>query len=213
MTLADPAAPAGGSFWFTTGSPGPARPPAAGASRVDVAIVGGGFTGLWAAIALLDADPSLRVAILEADRVGSGASGRNGGFCAASLTHGLSNGLLHFPDELEVLETDGGKRLYDVPGAPVLDGSVHAPARLLGAYDNVWLSHSDRSRILPADVRGRWMGSNAGVGSTVFVDGFMAGLWWWRDDRVELDLFRTLTRSQRIEVDDEVDRVTALLKS
>ena len=58
-------------------------------------------------------------------------------------------------DELEVLETDDGKRLYDVPGAPVLDGSVHAPARLLGAYDNVWLSHSDRSRILPADVRGR----------------------------------------------------------
>ncbi len=51
--------------------------------------------------------PSLRVAILEADRIGEGASGRNGGFCAASLTHGLSNGLLHFPDEIDVLEREG----------------------------------------------------------------------------------------------------------
>ena len=116
-------------------------------------------------------------------------------------------------DELEVVETDDGKRLYDVPGAPVLDGSVHAPARLLGAYDNVWLSHADRGRILPVDVRGRWLGSNAGVGSTVFVDGFMAGLWWWRDDRIELDLFRTLSRAQQRELGDEVDRVTALLRS
>ena len=62
---ASTAAPAGGSFWFTTGSPGAGRPPATGDTRVDVAIVGGGFTGLWSAIALLDADPSLRVAILE----------------------------------------------------------------------------------------------------------------------------------------------------
>jgi monoamine oxidase len=78
-----PAPAAGGSFWFTTGDPGPRRPAVGGTARADVAIVGAGFTGLWAAIALLDADPSLRVAIVEADRVGWGASGRNGGFCAA----------------------------------------------------------------------------------------------------------------------------------
>ena len=102
----DPSA-AGGSFWFTTGDPGPARPAAGGHTRADVAIVGGGFTGLWSALALLEADPSLRVAVLEAERVGWGASGRNGGFCAASLTHGLANGLLHFPDEIDVLEREG----------------------------------------------------------------------------------------------------------
>jgi glycine/D-amino acid oxidase-like deaminating enzyme len=100
-------AAAGGSFWFTTGDPGPRRPPAAGRRRVDIAVIGGGFTGLWTAIALLDADPSLRVAVLEAEQVGFGASGRNGGFCAASLTHGLSNGLLHFPDEIDELERQG----------------------------------------------------------------------------------------------------------
>ena len=68
-----------------------------GHGTADVAIVGAGFTGLWSAIRLLETDPSLRVTVLEADRVGAGASGRNGGFCAASLTHGLGNGLLHFP--------------------------------------------------------------------------------------------------------------------
>ena len=107
-------APAGGSYWFTTGDPGPARPSAAGHSVVDVAVVGAGFTGLWAAIRLLETAPSLRVAVLEADRVGAGASGRNGGFCAASLTHGLGNGLLHFPGEIDVLEEEGRRNLAEL---------------------------------------------------------------------------------------------------
>jgi glycine/D-amino acid oxidase-like deaminating enzyme len=75
--------------------------------EVDVAIVGGGFTGLWTAVALTDTDPTLRVAVLEAETVAFGASGRNGGFCEASLTHGLANGIRHFPDELERLEREG----------------------------------------------------------------------------------------------------------
>ncbi len=107
-------APAGGSFWFTTGDPGPARPRARGLLHADVAIVGAGFTGLWTAIRLLETDPSLRIAVLEASRVGWGASGRNGGFCAASLTHGLSNALLHFPDEVDVLEREGVANLAEL---------------------------------------------------------------------------------------------------
>ncbi len=114
MTASEPSAPAGGSYWFATGDPGPRRPPLAGTVRADVAIIGGGFTGLWTAIALLDADPSLRVVVLEADRVGSGASGRNGGFCAASLTHGLANGLLHFADEIDELEREGVRNLAEL---------------------------------------------------------------------------------------------------
>src|SRR5690348_1502804 len=86
------AAPAGGSFWYAAGDPGPARQPLTGRVVADVAIVGGGFTGLWTAIRPLEADPGLRVVVLEADRIAEGASGRNGGFCAASLTHGLHNG-------------------------------------------------------------------------------------------------------------------------
>jgi len=50
---------------------------------VDVAIVGGGYTGLWTAYYLARADPSLRIAVLEREVVGFGASGRNGGWCSA----------------------------------------------------------------------------------------------------------------------------------
>lgn len=59
------------------------RPPLAGDADADVCVVGGGFTGLWTAYHLLRADPTLRVLVVEAGRVGFGASGRNGGWCSA----------------------------------------------------------------------------------------------------------------------------------
>ncbi len=98
--------PPGTVYWPTT-APDVAAPPLDESGEVDVAIVGGGFTGLWTALALTDADPSLRVAVLEMETVGFGASGRNGGFCSASLTHGLANGIRHFPDEIEILQREG----------------------------------------------------------------------------------------------------------
>ena len=55
----------------------------AGDIDADVAIVGAGYTGLWTAYFLLKQDPKLRVALLEAETVGYGASGRNGGWCSA----------------------------------------------------------------------------------------------------------------------------------
>jgi len=72
------------SLWWDD-LPGPiTQRPALGADiDVDVAIVGAGFTGLWTAHALLAADPSLRVALLESEVAGFGASGRNGGWCSA----------------------------------------------------------------------------------------------------------------------------------
>jgi glycine/D-amino acid oxidase-like deaminating enzyme len=96
------------SYWLREPAPPADLPLAPGEHLdVDVAIVGAGFTGLWTAIALTDTDPSLRVAVLEAETVAFGASGRNGGFCEASLTHGLANGIRHFPDELPTLEREG----------------------------------------------------------------------------------------------------------
>ncbi len=59
------------------------RPALAGDIDVDIAVVGGGFTGLWTAYYLAEADPSLRIAVLERDVAGFGASGRNGGWCSA----------------------------------------------------------------------------------------------------------------------------------
>lgn len=66
-----------------------ARPALARDVDVDVAIVGGGYTGLWTAYELLRADPSMRVLVIEREVVGFGASGRNGGWCVGELAGGL----------------------------------------------------------------------------------------------------------------------------
>lgn len=72
------------SLWHeTSGDDTTPRPPVAGETDCDVAVVGAGFTGLWAAYYLLRADPALRVVVLEKETVGFGASGRNGGWASA----------------------------------------------------------------------------------------------------------------------------------
>jgi glycine/D-amino acid oxidase-like deaminating enzyme len=75
-----------GFWWRSLGGPPPLREPLREALEVDVAIVGGGYTGLWTAYYLKRAQPSLRVAILEAQRCGYGASGRNGGWVVGSFS-------------------------------------------------------------------------------------------------------------------------------
>ena len=101
------------SYWLRGETPA-FDPRFRGAGVADVVIVGAGFTGLWTALALTDTDPALRVIVLEAETVAFGASGRNGGFCEASLTHGLANGIRHFPDELERLEAEGLANLREL---------------------------------------------------------------------------------------------------
>ncbi|HEX8939685.1 MAG TPA: FAD-dependent oxidoreductase [Candidatus Limnocylindrales bacterium] len=101
------------SYWLRGPLPD-RRPPLRGAITADVAIVGAGFTGLWTALHLTETDPSLRVVVLEQGIVGYGASGRNGGFVEASLTHGLANGLQHFPDEWRLLDEEGVRNLAEL---------------------------------------------------------------------------------------------------
>ncbi|GGL01034.1 NAD(P)/FAD-dependent oxidoreductase [Mangrovihabitans endophyticus] len=69
------------SFWLAGLRVEP-RPALPGPITVDVAVAGGGYTGLWTAYYLARADPSLRIAVLEAAYAGFGASGRNGGWCS-----------------------------------------------------------------------------------------------------------------------------------
>ena len=78
------------SFWLETcGDSLTPRPPLDGPATADVAIMGAGYTGLWAAYYLLRHDPSLRVVILEREIAGFGASGRNGAWCAPGLNISL----------------------------------------------------------------------------------------------------------------------------
>ena len=74
---------AGVSLWLDQVGPLVPRPALAGDLEVDVAVVGAGYTGLWTAYYLAEAAPELRIAVLEREIAGFGASGRNGGWCSA----------------------------------------------------------------------------------------------------------------------------------
>jgi glycine/D-amino acid oxidase-like deaminating enzyme len=73
------------SFWLEQLGPAPERAPLEGHVDADVCIVGAGYTGLWTALELRRADPSLRVVVVEKETVGFGASGRNGGWVLGAL--------------------------------------------------------------------------------------------------------------------------------
>jgi glycine/D-amino acid oxidase-like deaminating enzyme len=101
-------------FWLDRGDAPEPLPAVAGHITADLAIIGGGFTGLWTALLARERDPSRDVVILEARTVGWAASGRNGGFCSASLTHGIANGLERFGDEMPLLEKLGEQNLHEI---------------------------------------------------------------------------------------------------
>ena len=65
-----------------------------GRSVAELVVIGGGLTGLWTALRARKRDPDRDVVLIEGDRIGNAASGRNGGFVAASITHGHANGTL-----------------------------------------------------------------------------------------------------------------------
>jgi len=77
----------------------------------DLCIVGAGYTGLWTALLAKERDPNREVVIIEMTETGAGASGRNGGFCSTSLTHGFANGMRRFPREMETIERLGRENL------------------------------------------------------------------------------------------------------
>jgi len=107
---------------------------------------------------------------------------------------------------------EAGKILYDVPGAPVLTGDEPAPVRLLGTYDNVWLSHAQRDRVTDPVKRRRWMGTNGGVGSMILVGGWLEGLWRVDDGKVKvIELMRDLTGAEARDLSAEIERTQALL--
>ncbi|AGP54687.1 NAD(P)/FAD-dependent oxidoreductase [Streptomyces rapamycinicus] len=104
-------------YWLDDpGRPGP-RPALVGEEQCDLLVVGGGYSGLWTALIAKERDPGREVVLVEGQEIGWAASGRNGGFCAASLTHGLGNGAARWPDELAELERLGHHNLDAIESA------------------------------------------------------------------------------------------------
>ena len=91
-----------------------AYPALPGDMTTDLAIVGGGYTGLWTAVRAKERNPERRVVVIEASRVAWAASGRNGGFCEASLTHGEQNGQTRWPEEMDRLTELGMENLQGI---------------------------------------------------------------------------------------------------
>jgi glycine/D-amino acid oxidase-like deaminating enzyme len=99
------------ALWLSDPDRPTALPALAGAVDAELAVVGGGYTGLWAALRAKERDPERDVVLLEAGGCGEQASGRNGGFVSASLTHGFGNGVERWPDELAELDRLGAANL------------------------------------------------------------------------------------------------------
>ncbi|MCW2497749.1 FAD-dependent oxidoreductase [Jatrophihabitans sp.] len=127
-------------FWLDSPLAPAPNPPLAGAASCDLAVVGAGYTGLWTALLAKEADPGRDVIVLDARTAGWAASGRNGGFCAASLTHGISNGHDRFPDELAALERLGMANL-DAIEAAVAKYGIDCGFERTGALDVATAPH------------------------------------------------------------------------
>ncbi len=96
-------------FWLA--APHTPLPIQTGDISADLLIVGGGFTGLWTALQARARDADRDIVVVDAERVGHAASGRNGGFLHASVTHGFANGLARWPREMETLLRLGHENL------------------------------------------------------------------------------------------------------
>jgi glycine/D-amino acid oxidase-like deaminating enzyme len=104
-------------FWLDNPlAPAPA-PPLHGTEVTDLAVIGGGFTGLWTALLAKERDPGREVTLLEGRRIAWAGTGRNGGFCSASITHGFANGMERFPAEMPVLDRLGRENLDQIERA------------------------------------------------------------------------------------------------
>ena len=82
-----------------------------GVVSCDLLVIGGGYTGLWAALHAAERNPGRKIVLIEANRIGWAASGRNGGFVDASLTHGAENGKSRWADEFDTLQAMGLENL------------------------------------------------------------------------------------------------------
>ncbi len=159
-------------FWLD-GLDAPAYEPLTRSTTADLTIVGGGYCGLWTAVLAKRRDPAARVVLLEAQTVGWAASGRNGGFVEASLTHGAENGRSRWPDEYETLERLGTQNL-DAFEKDVRELGLDAELERTGVLSVAYEPH--QVRWLEEMTEGEWLDESA-VQAQIASPIFKAGRW------------------------------------
>lgn len=178
-------------FWLED-APGTSYPPLRHDTAADLTVVGGGYCGLWTAVLAKRRNPAARVVLLESQTIGWAASGRNGGFCEASITHGEENGRTRWPDEYDVLERLGRENL-DALEADVRELGIECEYERTGMlavaveeHQVAWLSpdHLDRQAV------------RAEIDSPVFLAGE-----WDRDDCALVHPARLARELARVAVD------------
>ncbi|MFF1271929.1 winged helix DNA-binding domain-containing protein [Streptomyces marokkonensis] len=111
---------------------------------------------------------------------------------------------------LVTFRDESGVELFDLPDAPRPDPGTPAPPRFLPEFDNLLLSHADRTRVVPPEYRGRsWQGNVAH--RTLLVDGFLAGLWRLDEDALVVEPFGRLDAARREEVAAEGERMLRVM--
>ncbi|RDS67350.1 winged helix DNA-binding domain-containing protein [Streptomyces sp. M7] len=111
---------------------------------------------------------------------------------------------------LATFRDENGVELFDLPDAPRPDPDTPAPPRLLPEFDNLLLSHADRTRVIPPANRGRTWQANTFY-CPLLVDGFLAGVWRIIGDALVIEPFTDLSRAERTEVTEEAERVLGVL--
>ncbi|NKI44073.1 winged helix DNA-binding domain-containing protein [Streptomyces physcomitrii] len=111
---------------------------------------------------------------------------------------------------LRVFRDEHGTELFDLPEAPRPDPDTPAPPRFLPEYDNLLLSHADRTRVVPPVHRHRHVRGNQAF-RTLLLDGFLAGLWRLDEDGVRplltVELFEGASRAVRSGIEEEAGRL------
>ena len=114
-------------------------------------------------------------------------------------------------DELVEYQDEAGRALYDLPKSTIVEGKAPAPIRFVAEYDNLVLSHADRSRILPDAHRKRVLLSAGRVLATVLINGFAGGTWKVekvkKTARLRVELFVEPKAKLRREVECEGERL------
>lgn len=136
--------------------------------------------------------------------------------CTGLAVTALAPALAALEPELERLTDERGRELYDLRGAPRPSAETPAPLRLLGEWDNVLLSHADRTRMFNDETRRRVIRKNGDVLPTILLDGIVAGTWWWSRKKdvatLEATPFVKLSKAATEEVEREAEVALRVLE-